>query len=187
MAVLRNNQGMLMRRYCWRTGTVVELAEGEPCPECGFKRHPPVPDQRRCCVYVPIVGDAGGTPCMLLAGHDGPCRGFVMRADWHEVALRLPAEQGSALRLGAVVEATLLVDDRDNTRSAARYALLKLGVGAYCEPLDVGIIDLQLDVLAPFVNGMKAQGWTVHVLELPGQQVDVAAVLRQWNNPSTEG
>jgi len=65
--------GKKLRRYCWRTGAVYELAEDEVCPECGSLGgiHRPVPVQTECGAFAPITDSSGG-PCFLPIGHEGP-------------------------------------------------------------------------------------------------------------------
>lgn len=60
------------RRYCWRTGCVVELWPGEKCPECSSpgRKHWEVPDG--ICGRFAVCSDHGH-PCILEPGHAGPC------------------------------------------------------------------------------------------------------------------
>lgn len=68
-----------LRRYCWRVGASLDLAEGEACPECGVVGHFPLEDQSTCGGYVsrPPPGLAGylpvGVRCFLPIGHAGAC------------------------------------------------------------------------------------------------------------------
>ena len=54
------------RRYCGRVGIVVVLADGEKCPECGYDKHKPMPDDE-CGNFVPCprLPDNHGHPCLL--------------------------------------------------------------------------------------------------------------------------
>jgi hypothetical protein len=69
------------RAYCWRVGAVLDLEEGEVCPECGSSSHGPY-ERDDCGDFVagPLVaGSEASTPrqagvhCVLPVGHPGPC------------------------------------------------------------------------------------------------------------------
>jgi len=103
------------RRYCWRTGLVIEIPDGERCPECGHD-HRPLVDQSLCGRFVPFwesvpTPDGGGEPCVLPAGHDGPCRGETLRPDPEDFLSRLPDELSSVGRLGGELRVRLLWAD----------------------------------------------------------------------------
>jgi len=62
-----------VRRYCWRTGGVYMLDDGEKCPECASPFHKPVDNQDECSKFAPCPDCGNGHPCQLPIGHEGPC------------------------------------------------------------------------------------------------------------------
>lgn len=70
-----------LRRYCWRVGAALDLAEGERCPECGVFGHLPLEDQSACGNYVEgtarFEGKHSTMRCFLPVGHAGACASEV--------------------------------------------------------------------------------------------------------------
>ena len=58
-----------LRRYCWRIGQIVTLADGERCDECGDTQHRPLDDQNACGHFVECRDHGHG--CTKRDGHDG--------------------------------------------------------------------------------------------------------------------